>query len=79
MEDIYTKFNESVQSGNVAFHHSATAIGYIRKKDGIRYCEYKGRFGEGFTVEVPNCYGFFKKGDLVKSNNIHRIDYYIKK
>lgn len=80
METItYEQIINLVKSGKLYFHHSSTTIGYIRKKDGIRICEYKGRFGTGYTVEWPNVDGFVKNGIRCKSNNLHRIGYFIEK
>ena len=71
--DIAKQFQSDAESGKIKLHHSAIARGYIRQKDGARICQYKGRFGEGYTVEHPNRQ---IKINGKYSNSYHYIEYY---
>ena len=41
----------------VFLHHSAIRSGYIPKEKGCRIRKYNGRFGVGYTVDIPNFSG----------------------
>lgn len=56
------------QSSEYMHHHTSLARGYVsRKSDGFVRA-YKGRFGEGYTIALPNW----------DSTRYYRLAYYIK-
>ena len=40
--------------GKMYLHHEASKKGYVSVKNGRSVAEYKGRFGNGFVVSLPN-------------------------
>lgn len=72
--NIEKQFQADAESGKIKLHHGAYARGYIRLKDGARICQYKGRFGEGYTIEHPNSQ---TKINGKYSNSYHYMEYYI--
>lgn len=52
------------------FHHRAMAKGYV-SKNGKWKENYKGRFGEGYKIHIPNCETKYV------SRTYHFVDYYI--
>ena len=51
--DIAKKFHLDAESGKIKLHHRVFTRGHISIKDGARICQYKGRYGEGYTIECP--------------------------
>lgn len=50
-------------------HHTASAMGYISRKDGYYEVEeYHGRFGDGYKIHTPSR----------RSNQYHDVTYLIK-
>lgn len=66
--------------GKMYLHHEATAKGYISSKNEFILKEYKGRFGRGYAMHMPNKDGIctYNYG-RTKSNNFHTIIYFIYK
>ena len=56
-----------LENNGFKFHHSATRWGYHSVK-GITVKPYKGRFGEGYTIECNDC----------RSTRYHSMFYFIK-
>lgn len=56
-----------LESIGCKFHHSSTRRGYHSVK-GITVKRYKGRFGEGYTIEYNDC----------RSARYHSMFYFIK-
>lgn len=66
--------------GKMYLHHEATAKGYISSKNEFILKEYKGRFGNGYIVSLPNNEGFKSRlFGMTKSNNFYNIVYFIYK
>lgn len=53
--------------GRVYLHHTAMRSGYVHRSKGCRIKKYNGRFGTGYTVDIPN----------FKNNRKHERRYYI--
>ena len=61
--------SELKTSNEYVLHHTSLCRGYVsRKTEGIVRA-YKGRFGEGYTLEHPNW----------ESNSYSFVSYYVKK
>ena len=66
--------------GKMYLHHEASKKGYVSVKNGRSVAEYKGRFGNGFVVSLPNNEGFHSRlFGMTKSNNFYNIVYFIYK
>jgi hypothetical protein len=68
--------NESEIKNICRYYKSACKRGYIRVGCYPIISPYKGRYGEGYTIEFPNKCGL-PNGAI--SNTYHTIKYYIKK
>ena len=66
--------------GKMYLHHEASKKGYVSAKNGRSVTEYKGRFGNGYIVSLPNQEGFNSRlFGMTKSNNFYNIVYFIYK
>lgn len=72
------KFKRMVSDGVLYQHHTATEKGYISSKNEFILKEYKGRFGRGYAMHMPNKDGIctYNYG-RTKSNNFHTIIYFL--
>lgn len=64
----YDKLKELIDKGIFSYHHDSLARGYIKVNE-IKVYPYKGKFGEGYTVET-HCN---------VSTQYHKVTYYIKR
>lgn len=66
--------------GKMYLHHEASRKGYVSAKNGRIVSEYKGRFGNGYIVSLPNNEGFKSRlFGVTKTNNYYNIVYFIYK
>lgn len=66
--------------GKMYLHHEASKKGYVSAKNGRSVAEYKGRFGNGYIVSLPNHEGFHSRlFGMTKSHNYYNIVYFIYK
>ena len=66
--------------GKMYLHHEASKKGYVSAKNGRSVEEYKGRFGNGYIVSIPNHEGFNSRlFGMTKSHNYYNIVYFIYK
>ena len=49
-----SELNKKVQNGEIVLHHAALNRGYISRKSEGTVVDYKGYFGKGFKVFLPN-------------------------
>ena len=64
----YEERREELLNEGYREHHTAWCRGYISRKEDYRDYHYKGRFGEGWTVERPSR----------DSSYYHYITYFVK-
>lgn len=48
------EINALIASGKLIKSHTSLSRGYVSRTGGGYFCEYRGRFGKGFTLRSPN-------------------------
>ena len=57
METIHTTLGTLINDDRYYLHHTSYALGYVSRKavyDDLPVHPYKGRFGTGYTVDLPS-------------------------
>ena len=67
IEHNIIKIEENLRNEGLIFHHSALEKGYISRKEPPFLTKYKGKFGEGYKLHIPDFRG----------SNYHIIKYFV--